>query len=51
MKVVSAVNILVFIILTFVHCFQAELNGARYCVLMAMMWVIYLKLLCMKEGE
>lgn len=51
MKVVSTVNILVFTILTFVHCFQADVNGARYCLLMAMMWAIYLKLLCVEEGE
>ena len=51
MKVVSAVNILVFIILTFGHCFQADVNGARYCLLMAMMWTIYLKLLCVEEKE
>ena len=51
MKVVSAINVLVFSILACIHLFQTELNAAQHCLLMAMMWAIYLKLLCMEEKE
>lgn len=49
MKIVSALAAIGFIIMACWSVYRLNIQSARYCVQMAMMWCIYLKLLNMEE--
>lgn len=49
MKIVSVLSAIGFIILACVELYHWNAPAARYCVVMAMLWCIYMKLLCMED--
>jgi len=49
MKIVSVLSAIGFITLACVELYRWNIHGARYCVIMAMLWCIYMKLLCMEN--
>lgn len=49
MKIISALSAIGFIILACVAVYQLDMHNARHCMLMAMLWCIYMKLLEMED--
>lgn len=49
MKTVSIVSMIAFIVMACVNLYLWDMRSAQYCIIMAMLWGIFTKLLYMEE--
>ena len=49
MKIVGIVSMIAFIVMSCVNLFLWDVRGAQYCIIMAMLWGIFTKLLYMED--